>query len=164
MRRRDTNGVFPGQAPILKVPSHHSAVTSKTPMWLDITQLLFLKHRRHWSSLGCYFLNADVARYNSAVISKNADVTGLHSAIISKNADMAQYNSVVTSKTPTSPVITRLLYLKRRGGSKGLGYSKHKYSRSANCKRNGGKARNAHKTRRSLLHYIRRGSIFTNSL
>ena len=54
---------------------------------------------------------------------------------------MARYNSVVTSKTPTSPVITRLLYLKRRGGSKGLGYSKHKYMRSANYKGNGGKTK-----------------------
>jgi hypothetical protein len=43
MRRRGTNGVFPSQAPILKVPSHHSVVTSKTPTWLDITQMLFLK-------------------------------------------------------------------------------------------------------------------------
>jgi hypothetical protein len=43
MRRRGTNGVFLGQTPILKVPSHHSAVTSKTQTWLDITQLLFLK-------------------------------------------------------------------------------------------------------------------------
>jgi hypothetical protein len=38
VRRRGTNGVFLGQAPILKVPSQHSAVTSKTPMWLDITK------------------------------------------------------------------------------------------------------------------------------
>jgi hypothetical protein len=52
------------------------------------------------SSLGCYFQNADVARCNSAVISKNADVTSLH--------------SVVISKTPTWLDITRLLLLKRR--------------------------------------------------
>jgi hypothetical protein len=43
VRRRGTNGVFSGQAPILKVPSYHSGVTSKMPMWLDITQWLFLK-------------------------------------------------------------------------------------------------------------------------
>ena len=43
---------------------------------------------------------------------------------------MARYNSTFTSKTPTSPVITRPLYLKRRDDSKGLGYFKHKYSRS----------------------------------
>jgi hypothetical protein len=43
VRRRGTNGVFPGQAPILKVHSHHLAVTSKNATWLDITQLLFLK-------------------------------------------------------------------------------------------------------------------------
>jgi hypothetical protein len=43
MRRHGTNGVFPGQVPIVKVPSHHSVVTSKMPTWLDITQLLFLK-------------------------------------------------------------------------------------------------------------------------
>jgi hypothetical protein len=54
-----------------------------------------------------------VAQFNSAVISKNADVTRLHSAIVSKAADVARYHSDVTSKTPTSPAVTRLLFLKQ---------------------------------------------------
>jgi hypothetical protein len=35
---------FPGSDTISKkVPSHHSVVISKTPTWLDVTQLLLLK-------------------------------------------------------------------------------------------------------------------------
>jgi hypothetical protein len=108
MRRRSTNGVFPGQMPFLKSAQ---------------------------SSLSCYFANAgvpchhpvvilktaDVAQYSSAVISKNADVASLHSAAVSKATDVASNHSAVISKTPTSPVITRLLFLKRRCDSKGLG-------------------------------------------
>jgi hypothetical protein len=86
------------------------AISKKRPV---ITQLLFLKHWRAMLSLGRFSKTADTTQFNSAVISKNADVTRLHLATISKAADATQFNSVVTSKTPTSPAVTRLLFLKQ---------------------------------------------------
>jgi hypothetical protein len=44
-----------------------------------------------------------------------------HSAVISKTADAARSNSAVTSKTPTSPLVTRLLPLKRRRHNQSFG-------------------------------------------
>jgi hypothetical protein len=87
-----------------KVPSHHPAVISKN------------------AGVPCHHSaviskTADVAQYNSAVISKNADVIRLHSAAVSKAADVVRCNSAVTSKTPTSLIVTRLLFIKRRRGS-----------------------------------------------
>jgi hypothetical protein len=94
---------FPGPDAISKnagVPCHHPAVISKTLACHVITRPLFPKRLTRPNLTQLLFL-------------KNADVTRLHSAIVSKAADVARYHSTVTSKTPTSPAVTRLLFLKQ---------------------------------------------------
>jgi hypothetical protein len=44
--------------------------------------------------------------------------------------------------------------------SENNGHFKHKYSRSANCERNGGKTRHAHRTRRKSSSLYKEGNYF----
>jgi hypothetical protein len=87
-------GFFQARYRFQKASSHHPAVISK---------------------------NAGMPCHHSAAILKKAGVPCHHSAVIHKTADAARSNSVVTSKTPTPPLVTRPLPLKRRRCHQSLG-------------------------------------------